>query len=186
MVVELIFSVIWYASLRAQRHPTDPATGHCLYRFPSKPARFVRFRLAYPFCVWSTVSKVTGIVGAFFFSCCPLSSLSVSAYTNIRWDCIVLYTVHLHLYILYTVHLHLLFGWGGGVGGQEHNFWKWTILIRPSHPLLWVCVLDMVHRHRGVVSPFSQNNAHRVMGHSMSKGITETANSSQAAACCCL
>lgn len=30
-----------------------------------------------------------------------------------------------------------------GYSGPEkggHNFWIWTILIRPSHPLLWVCL----------------------------------------------
>lgn len=38
--------------------------------------RFVRFRLEYPFCIWSTVSKVTGSLEPFLFSCC-LSSPTV-------------------------------------------------------------------------------------------------------------
>ena len=57
---------------------------------------------------------------------------------------------------------------GVGPCGQKHNFWKWTILIRPSHPLLWLYVLDLVQRHQ---DPLSPNNTSTVIGHPMSESI---------------
>lgn len=83
----------------------------------------------------------------------PFLPHSVSAHTNIIWDwrhdsTLDKSTIYISIYTL-------LFGVRGGGGAEGgHNFWKWTILIRPSHPLLWVCVLDVAQRHRGAVSSF--------------------------------
>lgn len=99
----------------------------------------------------------------------PFLPHSVSAHTNIIWDwrhdsVLEESTIYINTYTL-------LFGVRELGYGGRHNFWKWTILIRSSHPLLQVCVWDVVHRHRGLVSSFFSPLNNAVIGHSMSKGI---------------
>lgn len=157
MVVELIFSVIWWAFALAERHPTDLATGHCLYQFPSKQARFVRFRVEYPFRFWSKVSKVTRSLELFSSAADSLlpPAPSVCAHANITWhrrrDTMVVFLKH---YNAYAAHI---------------SWWQ----------LSWNCNLQIEARRPfpstesspRKSAPQHLSHAHTVIGHSMSKGI---------------